>query len=554
MIAAIYARKSNEQNDRSKEDTSCARQIAHARQFAVEKGWTVVDEYVFEDDGIGGAEFAKRPGFLRLLNSLKPHPPFQVLVMSEGSRLGREQIETAYALKQIITAGVQVWTYLDKRQRTLGTPVERAVMAVEGMADEIERDKARQRVTDALVQRARAGHSCGPAPFGYVNVPVVGADGKRSHVKLQVNPAEAAIVQRIFRESANGTGFARLAKLLNREHAPAPKPKRRRAPGWSASTVRVILNRRKYLGDGLWNQTEKRDAWGQKKLRRRPETDWIQVATPPIITPEEWQAVHQRLDGVRAQLQAVGAAVGNRRARDLDSKYLLSGFARCKVCGGSLGALGGGRSSAHGRVYGCLRFHKTGQCGNGLRVEMSRVDTAVLNAIVDQVLADHVVTAIVEGVMARLAPTVVSSNVAELRTALHGIDREIGALTRAIAMGGELESLLVELRACEKRRDDLRLAIDARARVQGQRIDRAALEKAVRARVDDWQALLTRRAMHGRQLLREMLAAPIQFTPIKGRRAYSFEGEASFGGVIAGEAGVPTLMVPLRGFEPRSRG
>jgi Recombinase len=307
-------------------------------------------------------------------------------------------------------------------------------------------------------------------------------------------------VQRIFRESANGTGFARLAKLLNREDAPAPKPKRGRAPGWSASTVRVILNRRKYLGDGLWNQTEKRDAWGQKKLRRRPETDWIPIATPPIIGLEEWQAVHHRLDGVRAQLQAVGAAVGNRRARDLDSKYLLSGFARCKVCGGSLGALGGGRSSAHGRVYGCLRFHKTGQCANGLRVEMSRVDTAVLNAIVDQVLAEHVVTAIVEGVMARLAPTVVNRNVAELRTALHGVDREIRTLTRAIAVGGELESLLDELRACE------------------------------------------------------MLAAPIQFTPIDGRRAYRFEGEASFGGVLAGEAGVPTLVVPLRGFEPRSRG
>lgn len=105
------------------------------------------------------------------------------------------------------------------------------------MADEIERDKARQRFTDALVQRARAGHSCGPVPFGYVNVRVVGADGKRSHVKLQVNPAEAELVQRIFRESANGTGFARLAKLLNREGAPAPKPKRGRAPGWSPTVL-----------------------------------------------------------------------------------------------------------------------------------------------------------------------------------------------------------------------------------------------------------------------------------------------------------------------------
>jgi hypothetical protein len=33
-----------------------------------------------------------------------------------------------------------------------------------------------------------------------------------------------------------------------------------------------------------------------------------------------------------------------------------------------------------------------------------------------------------------------------------------------------------------------------------------------------------------------MLAAPIQFTPISGRRAYRFEREASFGGGLTGEA------------------
>jgi len=47
------------------------------------------------DDGISGAEFANRPGFLRLMNALKPQARFQVLVMSEESRLGREAIETA---------------------------------------------------------------------------------------------------------------------------------------------------------------------------------------------------------------------------------------------------------------------------------------------------------------------------------------------------------------------------------------------------------------------------------------------------------------------------
>src|SRR5437867_9127288 len=100
MITAIYARKSTEQAGVADEQKSVARQVEHARAYAARKGWTVSETHTYVDDGISGAEFVKRPGFLRLMNALKPRPPFQVLIMSEESRLGREAIETAYALKQ----------------------------------------------------------------------------------------------------------------------------------------------------------------------------------------------------------------------------------------------------------------------------------------------------------------------------------------------------------------------------------------------------------------------------------------------------------------------
>jgi DNA invertase Pin-like site-specific DNA recombinase len=108
MIAGIYSRNSTEQSGIADEQKSVARQIEHARRYAIAKGWRVDDAYVYVDDGISGAEFANRPGFLRLMNALKPRAPFQV-IMSEESRLGREAIETAYALKQLVTAGVRVF-------------------------------------------------------------------------------------------------------------------------------------------------------------------------------------------------------------------------------------------------------------------------------------------------------------------------------------------------------------------------------------------------------------------------------------------------------------
>ena|SRR5215470_1478681 len=107
MIAAIYARKSTDQSSIPDEQKSIVRQIEHARVYAAMKGWRVDESFIFVYDGISGAEFANRPGFLRLMNVLGPRPPFDVLIMSEESWLGREQIEVLYAMKQLVTAGVR---------------------------------------------------------------------------------------------------------------------------------------------------------------------------------------------------------------------------------------------------------------------------------------------------------------------------------------------------------------------------------------------------------------------------------------------------------------
>jgi DNA invertase Pin-like site-specific DNA recombinase len=138
------------------------------------------------------------------MNALKPRPSFDVLIMSEESRLGRETIETAYALKQIIAAGVRVFFYRDDRERTLDSPTDKILLSLTTFADELEREKARQRVTDAMTRKARAGHVTGGRCFGYTNVEVLGPDGQRSHVDRRINDAEALVVRRIFDMCAAG--------------------------------------------------------------------------------------------------------------------------------------------------------------------------------------------------------------------------------------------------------------------------------------------------------------------------------------------------------------
>ena len=106
MIAAIYARKSTDQN-LPDEEKSVTRQVERARTYAACKGWTVADAHVYADDGISGAEFMKRPGYVALMNALRPRPPFQALIVMERSRLGRSLDEVPYALKRITDAGVR---------------------------------------------------------------------------------------------------------------------------------------------------------------------------------------------------------------------------------------------------------------------------------------------------------------------------------------------------------------------------------------------------------------------------------------------------------------
>ena len=104
--AAIYVRTST--LNLHGIDNSLDRQIDLAMAYAAERGWAVADEHIFVDAG-RGATFEERRAFWRLMGALKPHPPFQVLIMAEPSRLGRDRIKTAHALELLAEAGVQVW-------------------------------------------------------------------------------------------------------------------------------------------------------------------------------------------------------------------------------------------------------------------------------------------------------------------------------------------------------------------------------------------------------------------------------------------------------------
>ena len=358
MRVAIYARKSTDQHHVADDQKSVARQIDHARHYAKRKGWTVLDDQIFVDDGISGAEFANRPAFLRLMNALKPSPPFGGLIMSEVSRLGREQFETAAAFKQLSVAGVRCFSYLEDREVLMESAADKFMLSALNFGAELEQEKGRQRGRDSALRNALAGHVTGGRVFGYDNQEVRDAFGKRSHVERRINEAEAAIVRQIFAWCAQGVGQTKIAKQLNAAHAIAPRSQQGRPCAWAPSSVHEILFRELYCGEIVWNKSQKRNRWGQQHQTARPQAQWIRVAAPHLrIVPEaEWTAAHLRLAKSRAQYEQ--DTHGQRRPhRDRDSKYLLPGFGRCALCRGGLHV----RSRSHGKrrafFYACTSHY-----------------------------------------------------------------------------------------------------------------------------------------------------------------------------------------------------
>jgi DNA invertase Pin-like site-specific DNA recombinase len=343
VIAAIYARKSNDQNGVADDQKSVARQVEHARAYATRKGWAVADDHVYVDDGIGGAEFANRPGFVRLMAAAaqKPRPPFEVLVMSEESRLGREQIEVSYAIKQLVSSGVRVFCYLTDAERTLDSPIEKAMLALQTMADEMEREKARMPTFDALRRKAAAGYVAGGRCFGYENVTIEGAKGERSHVKRRINEAEAAIVRQIYELYAGGQGLVSIAKQLNFEGAPCPRARVGRVEGWSPSSVREVIRRPLYRGAMVWNKTKRRDQWGQMRFSRREASEWITVDAPElrIVTPELAATVDEPIASMHSRMVRLGDGRLLGRPPGESGRHLLTGIVACGRCGGTFEAL-----------------------------------------------------------------------------------------------------------------------------------------------------------------------------------------------------------------------
>lgn len=492
---AVYARFST---DKQSNDSAEA-QIECCRQFAAERGWATPDELIFADPAVSGASRVNRPGLQAMMARIEE---WDVLLVFDDSRLARNAEDFHWVLNRLEEYGrIGVDVSRGLELSNVGSQVL-SVMSAE------QRRTVARHTHNRLMSLARAGYSTGGAPYGYRNerVPTGGRrpDGAaETRSRLVVVPKEAEVVVRIFELYATGDGIKQIAKLLNTEGAPPPRPRanKHRPPSWAPTSIREMLRREMYRGAGTWNKTRcpKRTTTGTR-IRRVRSTEDV-VAMPPnealrIVSEELWNRVQAKIAERASTARRIDdGRVVPRGVRNLHTRrHLLSGFLVCGGCGGAFHALTGSGT------FGCSWHKNRGAavCPVELRVKADELHGRVLGALADQVLAPENVAMLVAGALEEAKR---DADPARDRARLRDLQTQKLNMVQALKLAPNVAELAVELKRVQEEEDTVR----ARVQAARARYDEERLEGVLLAQVRQLRQLLEGSPDETRAVLRLLL-------------------------------------------------
>jgi site-specific DNA recombinase len=314
------------------------------------------------------------------------------------------------------------------------------VLTVHSLTDSLyvkELAKKTHRGLEGLVLR---GLHAGGRTFGFRNV------RDSQGVRLAIDESQALILRRIFEMSANGFGIKMIAKILNSEKVPPPRPRSgKRHATWCPTAIYAMLHNELYRGRLIWNRSKfiRRPGTNKRVRRDRPQSEWHTIDRPElaIISEELWDRVHDRF---RRLAQAHdGSGTRGLLNRSASTPYLFTGILVCGECGANL-VLVTGRGRRKQPKYGCPQHFYRGACSNNLKERRDRLETELLNELQRAVLCPEVVDyAVAEfGRQLQIALADMSTELDQMRKRQEVIKVELRRLTSAVAQSGHSAFLL----------------------------------------------------------------------------------------------------------------
>jgi site-specific DNA recombinase len=315
-IAAFYSRISLEEQS----EYSLASQTRAMAKLAKEEGFTTAPELQFVDDGYLGGEI-DRPALTRLRKAVRSGA-IQFVIVYDLDRLSRELAHLLilvdefekYAVKLVIVNG-----------SIEDSPAGKLMMTIRGAFSQYEKSKIRERTMRGRREKAEQGFiNGGTTLYGYQYEGK--AQGTRG--RLVIVPEQARVILQMFTWAAEGVGLRDICRRLDDDGVQPLKAKY-----WAKNVVGQMLANTTYFGEGRYNRRMIAEPKGARRkpapegkskktsARYRPESDWIIVPTPPIVSRELFEAVRAQMDK-------------NKRLNvGRPSVYLLRGLIKCGKCG-----------------------------------------------------------------------------------------------------------------------------------------------------------------------------------------------------------------------------
>jgi len=504
MRVAIYARFSSDKQT----DASIVDQVRLCKKKITSEGWKLVDTY--SDAAISGTLDEKdRPEYGRLLADMALDR-FDVILAESLDRLSRDQEDIARLYKHSSYFGVKIVTVADGEinEMHVGLKGTMSALYIKDLAAKTHR---------GLEGRVVAGRSAGGRAYGYDLVKKFDVNGEPVKGQLSINPKQAKVVNRIFREFAvEGRSPNAIALRLNDDGI---KPLR--AKLWATSGIYVMLRNELYVGRRVWNKRRflKNPVNGRITPRRKPQSEWVINDVPElrIILDDLWEQAQARIRETSDRTKAVRERTGSKHSRAGGGpKYLFSGILRCGICGGAFSMID--------YLYGCSARNNRGPkaCSNKLKVDRAIVESRLLQGIKKDLFTDEGL-AMFKAEIRKLRSqrkSGRSSEVVKARKELVRVESELSNLITAMKQAKSTPAILVaEVSALEAQKIELQKVIETDPTRQLDKLDLDKLTERMAGRyqrlIEDFEITVGKDVSRARTAIKMLVGGHINVTPGK---------------------------------------
>jgi site-specific DNA recombinase len=331
MLAALYTRVSL---DRKQRQRSITEQEDDGRAACAERGWEVTDVFCDNDRSASRYATKERPRYLALLEAISSRQ-FGVLVLWEPSRGSRELEEWAGLLNRCLTVKVLIYIVDHDRLYDLDRPNDWRDLATDGVDSVHESNKTRTRVRRHMSAAASRGLPHGKLAYGFDRRYGMGG----VLIEQVIDEAQAIILREAAKRVLAGESCYAVAKDFTARGIPAPafhgllrRAEKLRDAGKDEEAAATEVR----AAEIRWDGTEVKrllinPAYAGKRVHRPKITG---PNGPASITDAVWPAILDEDDHHR--LVALLTDPARNTVTDPTVKWLLTGLAKCAVCGGRM--------------------------------------------------------------------------------------------------------------------------------------------------------------------------------------------------------------------------